>query len=204
MIKSTDTRGVAKLLCAAILAMAGSGCATMSGVADTGYDQSMAAAELAMRGDDALAAVQAYRRAAEAAPSVMLPWLEIAEIQAGLGDWPQAVSASQEVLNREPDNAVARDFYLRGSLQLAIDALGYLPVDTLTGDDPNHELASDLAARLIDTLGDDAVPADTRARLEAGAETRLRRSGPRPVPSRSTPKAVDKSSADPLDVLGGG
>src|SRR4051795_5806450 len=79
MLESTDTRGLGRALCVALMAAAVSGCATLSAVDAPDYDDSMAAAETAMLGDDAAAAIQAYQRAAEAAPAQPLPWLEIAE-----------------------------------------------------------------------------------------------------------------------------
>lgn len=204
MSESTAIRGRGWMLCAALLAMAGSGCATLPDAGAASYDRNMAAAELAMRGDDAGAAIVAYRRAAEAAPTLTLPWLKIAETQAGQGDWPQAVAASQEVLNRDSDNAVARNLYLDGSLQLALDALGRLPDGRLPADDPAHESASDLLAKLIQTLGQKAIPAETRKRWELEIENGLRRPGRRSTPTRPNQKVPEKTSPDPLDVLGGG
>lgn len=209
MGESTDRRGRAWLLCVALLAMAGSGCATLSDGGESSYARNMAAAEVALRADDVASALQAYQRAAEAVPAVMLPWLKIAETQAGQGDWAQAVAASREVLNREPDNADARGFYLEGSLQLAIDALGYLPDTTLAADDPAHESASALLAKLIDTLGDQAIPPETRKRWEAEIERGKHRPGRRSTPTRTNPKAQEKKepekpAVDPFDVLGGG
>lgn len=202
MKESTDTHGLVWVLGAALLAVAGSGCATLSSEATgPGYAQSMTAAEVAMRGDDAAAAIQAYQRAAEADPGQALPWLHIAGIHAGLGDWPQAVAASREVLQRDPDDAVAQDFYLRGSMQLADDALQYLP----TADDArSREIAGDLLADLIRVLGDEAIPLDVRTRLEAGVQARPRRSSARPGSPRPVPRAPEKTAADPLEVLGGG
>ena len=209
MMGTADSRGMTMTLGVAVLLMAGSGCATMSNAADMGYEHNMAAAELALQGDDAFSAIQSYRRAAEAAPALILPWLKIAETEAGQGDWPQALAASQEVLNRDPANEAARGYYLDGSLQLALDAMSYLPDGKLDPGDPVHELATDVLAKLVQTLGDAAIPADARTRLERKIESRLRRSGPRAAPARaaapqSMPKAAEKVSADPLDILGGG
>ncbi len=200
MNESTHTRGLGWVLGAALVAMAGSGCATLSNAAAPGYAQSMTAAETALRGDDAAAAIQAYHRAADAAPEQSLPWLHIAEIQAGLGDWPQAIAASREVLERNSEDATAREFYLRGSIQLANDALQYLPEDEAR----SREIAGDLLASLIRELGDEAIPAEVRTRLEAGVQARPRRSSARPGSPRPTPRTPGKTAADPLEVLGGG
>ena len=200
MKESTDMRGLGWALGGVLLAVAASGCATLPSAMVPGYADSMSAAELAMRGDDAAAAIQAYQRAADAEPAQALPWLHIAEIHAGLGDWPRAVAASREVLERDPNDAAARDFYLRGSIQLADDALQYLPED----DAKSHEMAGELLASLIRELGDEAIPADVRTRLEAGMRARPRRSSVRPGSSRPLPRTPEKTVADPLDVLGGG
>lgn len=200
MKESTGKRGLVWVLGAALLALVGSGCATLSNAAAPGYAQSMAAADVALRGDDAAAAIQAYQRAADAAPEQPLPWLHIAEIQAGLGDWPRAIAASREVLERDPDDATARDVYLRGSIQLANDALQYLPDDHTR----SREIAGDLLANLIRDLGEEAIPADVRSRLEAGVQARPRRPGVRPGSRRSMPRTPEKTAADPLEVLGGG
>lgn len=197
MMESTDRRGLGRVLCMVLLAIAGSGCATMSERSDPGYAHSMAAAESAVQGDDASVAIQAYHRAAQASPDQSLPWLEIAQLEAEAGDWPQAVAASREVLRRDPDDSVARDIYVRGSLQLAVDALQYLPVNP-----PAHEMAADLLERLVGTLGDDAIPADARARLKVEVETRLRLPGARATRSRSNLKTPEKLATDPFDVLG--
>ena len=200
MNESTDTRGLGWVLGAALLTVAGSGCATLPSMVASGYADNMSAAELAMRGDDAAAAIQAYHRAADAAPAQPLPWLHIAEIQAGLGDWPQAIAAAREVLERNPEDASARDFYLRGSIQLADGALQYLPEDEAR----SREIAGDLLASLIRELGDEAIPAEVRARLEAGVKVRPRRSSARPGSPRPMPRTPEKTAADPLEVLGGG
>ncbi len=201
-----ENRGRRWWWCVVGLALAGSGCATLSEGATPDYVRSMSDAELAMRGDDAFAAVAAYRRAAEAAPSLALPWLQIAEIEAGLADWPQAVAAAREVLLREPDNAVARELHLRGSLQLADDSLQYLPANPSDADNDVLEMASGLLDGLIQALGDEAIPAATRKRLEAQYEGRPRRAGPRvtPVRANANPKSPDKPAVDPFDVLGDG
>lgn len=204
MMESTDTRGLGRALCVALMAAAVSGCATLSAVDAPDYDDSMAAAEMAMLGDDAVAAIQAYQRAAEAAPAQPLPWLEIAEIQAGIGDWPQAVAASREVLDRAPDDAAAQDIYVRGSFNIALDALPYLATSLPHEDGRVREMAGDVLAGLINTLGDEAIPAETRARLEAEVEARLRRQGLRHSPPRANPKAPEKLATDPFDVLGDG
>lgn len=200
MKESTDTRGLCWLLGTALFALAGSGCATLSAATGPGYTQSMDAADVALRGDDAAAAILAYRDAADAAPEQSLPWLHIAELHAGLGDWPQAVAASREVLERDPDDAVARDFYLRGSIQLVDDALQYLSED----DASSRAIAGELLAKLIAELGDDAIPLEVRSRLEAGVHAHPRRSSTRPGSPRPAPKAPEKAAADPLEVLGGG
>lgn len=204
MMESTDTRGLGRVLCMALLAIAGSGCATMSERGAPDYAHSMAAAESAVQGDDASVAIQAYHRAAQASPDQSLPWLEIAQLEAEAGDWPQAVAASREVLRRDPDDSVARDIYVRGSLQLAVDALQYLPVNPADIDSPAHEMAAELLERLVGTLGDEAIPADARARLKAEVETRLRLPGARATRSRSNLKTPDKLATDPFDVLGDG
>ena len=189
-----------------MLALAGSGCATLSQSPTPDYARSMAAAESALRGDDASAAVEAYRRAAEAAPAQTLPWLEIGEIQAGLADWPQAVAAAREVLHRDPDNAVARDLHLRGSLQLAGESLEYLTPAPSGADNEVRAMATGLLAGLVAKLGDEAIPAATRKRLEARSDGRPRRTVPRAAPPRvnANPQAADKPAVDPFDVLGDG
>lgn len=204
MMESTDTRGLGRALCVALMAAAVSGCATLSAVDAPDYDDSMATAEMAMLGDDAVAAIQAYQRAAEAAPAQPLPWLEIAEIQAGIGDWPQAVAASREVLDRAPDDAAAQDIYVRGSFNIALDALPYLATSLPHEDGRVRKMAGDVLGALVITLGDEAIPAETRARLEAEVEARLRRQGLRHSPPRANPKAPEKLATDPFDVLGDG
>ncbi|QOW18531.1 tetratricopeptide repeat protein [Lysobacter ciconiae] len=201
MKQATDTRGRSWVLGVALLALAGSGCATLAAGAAPGYADSMTAAETAMRGDDAAAAIQAYQRAADAAPGQTLPWLHIAEIHAGLGDWSQAVTAARQVLDRDPQVEEARDLYLRGSVQLVEDALQYLPEEDSSG---IRDMAGALLARLIRDLGDEAIPVDVRARLESGVQARPRRSGARPGTPRQAPRGPEKTTADPLEVLGGG
>lgn len=150
----------------------------------------ISSAESAMAAGDRQNALSLLDAANKAHPTSPQPWLKKARIFFDAGNYPSAILAAEEALQRDSINAEAGSIALVSSLRIAVKYVSDLRVQAeLTGDArPDGER---LAAMLRETLNEPVlIPADNRqpppiAPRSARPAQKARYASPKPLPSES-------------------
>lgn len=155
-----------------------------------------------------------YRQAARAYPVAEEPWRKLAESYFNVGDYGNAILASQEVMQRNPKDPTAASVLAISGLRLSTQALGVLReqadaqrAKAGTAAKPMTKSAIIVAARLEaetlarnlrDVLGEPVlVPNDPPAAGQPANRPRALGGAARPV----TPTAKPAAAANPFDKL---
>ncbi len=203
MMKSGNLRERALCVFFCLLMTGGlGGCATLPWTSAPNYEKSLVIAEAARQAGETESALAAYRQAVAQEPSLPHPWRQIARMQTQDGQWAQAFAAAQRVLELEPDDAEAGELLVRSGLRVAGQALRYLQDGSAEQIGVNREQGEALLAQLVKIFGVDAIPTEV---LEDFGKAVIDKHRSRPLRAphiRQAPKAPEKTTADPFDVLG--
>ena len=131
---------------------------------------SKAEAELVSTGDDA--ALSSFQTAAATDPSRIQPWLRMARIQFDRGRYAEASQAAEQVLQRQPEEALSSEILALAGLRMAATSLQHWQQTA-----PSPALPIDLRAEL-DSL------AMTVQALQANADAQLAPAPPRLRPAK--------------------
>ncbi|MDZ7814164.1 MAG: hypothetical protein U5L74_14150 [Ideonella sp.] len=208
-----------KLLSAALLAAALTGCATpeapsaAASVPATPTLQSFLDAGAKARQEGTRNKERdAYRAAAAAYPTSKQPWLKLAEGYFEDADYGNTILAAQEVLHRDAVDQVATSMLAVSGLRVANTALAALRKQNSLGADTRSQ-AEGVAKQLREVLGepvlvpknDNANPAPTPARRPAAPARRPAKAAAptaeAPAAAPTTPAKPPAKPASPFDKL---
>ena len=174
------------------------------------YDDLMASAEEAQRKGGIVEAMGFYEKATKADPAKKQPWSRIAQAQFDARNYGSAITAAQEVLQRDTTDVTAKSIMAVSGLRVSANALEQLRLANALGGNTRDE-AQTLARIMREALGESILPpaAAATGSTTAGAAVRpatppVRRVVPVPqavpIPA-SAPAAEPKRN--PFDALKG-
>ncbi|MGV8941330.1 MAG: hypothetical protein ACOH1P_07310 [Lysobacter sp.] len=205
MMKSNNLQEQAlHVLCGLVVTAGLGGCATLASSSGSQYENSLAIAGAARQAGQTESALAAYRQALVEEPSSTQPWREIARIQAQDGQWAQAFTAAQQILQLEPEDAEAGELLVHSGLQVAGQALQRLQGVNAGQVALNREQGEALLAQMVSVFGVEAIPAEVLADIGKTVIEKHRSRRFRAPQNRPAQKVPEKTTADPFDVLGDG
>lgn len=121
------------------------------------YADLMASAEEAHRKGGVVEAMAFYEKAAKADPSKKQPWARIAQAQFDARNYGAAITASQEVLQRDTTDVMAKSIMAASGLRVSASALDQLRLANALGGSTREE-AQVLARIMREALGESILP----------------------------------------------
>lgn len=203
---------VAGLAATGLLAL--SGCATKPpadrAVVPPAFVDIMTAAEEAKKSGNNAEALSRFEAAAKADPSKKLPWLRIAQLHLDARNYGPAITAAQEVLQRDTADTTAQSILAVSGLRVSVAALGQLRQANAINGSTRGE-AQTLARTLHESLGETILPsnlgtgvANSDSSSGASADTAPKPAGRRPAaaPAKAPPSAsAPAAKRNPFDAL---
>ena len=169
----------------------------------------MASADEAHRKGGIVEAMGLYEQAAKADPSKKEPWARIAQSQFDARNYGAAITAAQEVLQRDTADVTAKSIMAVSGLRVSAAALEQLRHANALGGSAREE-AQTLARSMRDALGESILPPPVVA---APATTEkpvrpppVRRAAPPPAATPAAPStapAAVEPKRNPFDALKG-
>jgi tetratricopeptide (TPR) repeat protein len=173
------------------------------------YDDLMASAEEAQRKGGIVEAMAFYEKATKADPAKKQPWSRIAQAQFDARNYGSAITAAQEVLQRDTGDVTAKSIMAVSGLRVSANALEQLRLANALGGNTRDE-AQTLARIMRDALGESILPAPAvTSSNTAGTPTRqatppVRRVAPAPqVAPTPAPAPAAEPKRNPFDALKG-
>ncbi|KGM55051.1 hypothetical protein N799_07605 [Lysobacter arseniciresistens ZS79] len=187
-----------RLLVAAVLVVALSACASLGRKDGGDYAALLAQAETDVTAGRVETALVAFDQAAMADPTRKEPWLRIAQLQFDAGNYGRAIVAAEEVLHRDPDDAVADSVLTVAGLRIASQSLQRLQGNGALASATARTEAERLAETMRATMGDSILAQEEPEPVRRRA-TRRRAPAAAPAPKPAAKPAV----ANPFGSLGG-
>ena len=163
----------------------------------------LADASKASAAGDKEAAVNLWKKSAEAFPKEKAPWSSIAQTRYEAGQYGEAIQAALEVLVRDPNDTVANSIIAVSGLRLSTRALNDLSrQNNLSGSIKTE--AQDLAKLLRQSLGSEGPVLVTTPSANAGKnKTETTGRGTKTGRGKATVKPAESAnaSADPFSGL---
>ncbi len=164
------------------------------------YAELMASAEDAHRKGGVVEAMGFYEKAAKADPAKKQPWARIAQAQFDARNYGSAITAAQEVLQRDITDVTAKSIMAVSGLRVSANALEQLRLANALGGSTRDE-AQALARIMRDALGESILPPPVPAATPAVNEKPV----VRPPVRRAIPEAAPapEPKRNPFDALKG-
>jgi len=158
------------------------------------YADLMVSADEAQKKGGVVEAMGFYEKAAKADPSKKQPWSRIAQAQFDARNYGSAITAAQEVLQRDTTDVTAKSIMAVSGLRVSANALEQLRLANALGGSTREE-AQTLARIMRDALGESILPAP----LPAAAATPTDKPAARPTVRRaaSPPAAASVPATEP-------
>lgn len=121
------------------------------------YNDLMASAEEAHRKGGVVEAMGLYEKAAKADPAKKQPWARIAQAQFDARNYGSAITAAQEVLQRDTGDVMAKSIMAVSGLRVSANALDQLRLANAVGGSTREE-AQVLARIMREALGEAILP----------------------------------------------
>jgi len=137
-----------------------SGPAPVKALTQPTYADLMSSAEEAQRKGGIVEAMGFYEKATKADPSKKQPWARIAQAQFDARNYGSAITAAQEVLQRDTTDVTAKSIMAVSGLRVSASALEQLRLANALGGSTRDE-AQVLARIMRDALGESILPATT-------------------------------------------
>lgn len=156
------------------------------------------AAQAVANGNNKERARELYRSAARAYPSSKEPWAKLAEDYFDTSNYGQAILSAQEVLQRDPADAMATSILAVSGLRVSVAALASLHEQKAKLSGGPRTEAEQLAKQLRESLGEtELVPQPAPAAVDAARP--LPRARPVPVrrPQAAASAGAASATADP-------
>lgn len=167
------------------------------------FDSLMSQAEADVTNGLVPQALQRFDEASKADPTRKEPWVRIAQLQFDKGNYARAIVASEEVLQRDPDDLIADGVLTVSGLRIANQSLQRLQDRGALASGTARKEAETLAATLRNTMGDSVFPQEKPAAPKRRAPVR-RAAAPAASAAPATEGAAQKKpSSDPFKNLGG-
>lgn len=188
-----------RLLVAASLVVTLSACASMGRKEGGDYATLLAQAEADVGAGRVETALVSFDQAAMADPTRKEPWLRVAQLQFDAGNYGRAIVAAEEVLHRDPGDAVADSVLTVAGLRIASQSLQRLQGNGALASATARTEAERLAETMRATMGDSILAQEEPEPVRRRATRR--RAAPAPAPA-SKPQAKP-AVANPFGSLGG-
>lgn len=186
-----------------LAALALGACATTSQPPAPDYDALFASARDFADAGRTEAALNTYRRAADADPSRKEPWQQMAALNFAAGRPVSALVAAEETLQRDPGDASANEVFIASAMQIAGHAMQRLLAAGAKPDDGDLLRAQELVKKMGQVFGEDALVSNQiKARYARRAVQQYRAAQAKQSQNR-VPEDKIKRRPDPLEVLGG-
>ncbi len=172
------------------------------------YADLMVSADEAQKKGGVVEAMGFYEKAAKADPAKKQPWARIAQAQFDARNYGSAITAAQEVLQRDTTDVTAKSIMAVSGLRVSANAIEQLRLANALGGSTREE-AQTLARIMRDALGESIlpqplpgaapVPSDKPAVRPPSARrvVPLSHTGPASAPATTEPKR------NPFDALKG-
>ncbi|MEO8155573.1 MAG: hypothetical protein ABI605_21100 [Rhizobacter sp.] len=168
------------------------------------YAELMVSADEAQKKGGVVEAMGFYEKAAKADPSKKQPWSHIAQAQFDARNYGSAITAAQEVLQRDTADVTAKSIMAVSGLRVSANALEQLRVANALGGSTREE-AQTLARIMRDALGESILPAPLAASTnptDRPAARPLARRVIAPAPAAASAPAAEPKR-NPFDALKG-
>lgn len=167
------------------------------------YAELMASAEDAHRQGGVVEAMGFYEKAAKADPSKKQPWARMAQAQFDARNYGSAITAAQEVLQRDTSDVTAKSIMAVSGLRVSANALEQLRLANALGGNTREE-AQTLARIMRDALGESILPPPIPAAPVEKPVVRppVRRAAPAASSTPASPPAAEPKR-NPFDALKG-
>lgn len=195
------------LFVAVILSVIGvCGCSSVGGgdqnkIRDMPIEAVVGSSDRAVASGDNEKALALLDSGAKAYPTSPLPWLKKAQIYFNAGNYPSAILAAEEAIQREPRNEEAKSIALVSSLRIAVKYVSDLrALNDLKGD--VRPDAEQLARKLRDTLNATVLVPTAPGARQISADSDARSQAPRyrrPAASSTTAAPATRASS-PMPV----
>ena len=186
-----------------------SGPAPVKALTQPTYADLMSSAEEAQRKGGIVEAMGFYEKATKADPSKKQPWSRIAQAQFDARNYGSAITAAQEVLQRDTTDVTAKSIMAVSGLRVSANALEQLRLANALGGSTRDE-AQTLARIMRDALGESILPPPTPTAAAAPGTAPVARPAVSPVRRVTpTPQAAPASAPatepkrNPFDALKG-
>ncbi|HET7794425.1 MAG TPA: hypothetical protein VFL64_13670 [Rhizobacter sp.] len=176
------------------------------------YSELMASADEAHKKGGVVEAMGLYEKAAKADPAKKEPWARIAQAQFDARNYGSAITAAQEVLQRDTTDVTAKSIMAVSGLRVSAGALEQLRFANALGGGTREE-AQALARIMRDALGESILPTPNAATAgPTGSDKPVARPPVRrtavppaapPVASPAAPPATAEPKRNPFDALKG-
>lgn len=174
------------------------------------YADLMASAEEAQRKGGVVEAMGFYEKAAKADPSKKQPWARIAQAQFDARNYGSAITAAQEVLQRDTNDVTAKSIMAVSGLRVSASALEQLRLANALGGSTRDE-AQTLARIMRDALGESILPppvpgagaAPSGTPSARPASPPVRRAAPAAQAAPASAPAAAEPKRNPFDALKG-
>ncbi|MCD7099856.1 hypothetical protein [Stenotrophomonas sp. MMGLT7] len=172
----------------------------------TSFESLMSQAEDAVSNGLVPEALQRLDEASKADPTRKEPWVRTAQLQFDKGDYARAIVASEEVLQRDPDDLIADGVLTVSGLRIANQSLQRLQDRGVLASGTARQEAEALATTLRKTMGDSVFPQEKPAApapRRRAAPARRATAAPSTAPAATGNTEQKKPSSDPFKNLGG-
>jgi len=165
------------------------------------YVELMASAEEAHRKGGVVEAMGFYEKAAKADPAKKQPWARIAQAQFDARNYGSAITAAQEVLQRDTTDVTAKSIMAVSGLRVSANALEQLRAANALGGSTREE-AQTLARIMRDALGESILPQPVVQPVvdKPAVRAPVRRAAP---VAPSAPASSAEPKRNPFDALKG-
>lgn len=166
------------------------------------YEDLMASADEAHKKGGVVEAMGFYEKAAKSDPSKKQPWARIAQAQFDARNYGSAITAAQEVLQRDTTDVTAKSIMAVSGLRVSANALEQLRLANALGGSTREE-AQTLARIMRDALGESILPPPIPAATPvapARPASPVRRVAP---PAPASPPVEAEPKRNPFDALKG-
>ncbi len=160
------------------------------------YTELMASADEAQAKGGAAEALGYFERAAKADPGKKQPWLRIAQAQFDARNYGSAITASQEVLQRDNTDVTAKSIMAASGLRVSASALEQLREANALGGSTREE-AQSLARTMRDALGESILPATAAHSASESTSKPVVKRAPAPPAVRKPAQVVQPVVATP-------
>lgn len=149
------------------------------------------------------AALETYRRAAEADRSRKEPWQQMAVLNFAAARPVSALAAAEETLQRDPGDVAANRVFIASGIQIAQQAMQRLLAAGAKHDDDDLLHAQELVTLMGQVFGEDKlIPDQAKARYARRAVQQYRATQAKQSRVR-VPEEKSKPRPNPFEVLGG-